>query len=83
MEASEPLAFRGGGGHFGRRAQEGAASAMSTLGLSAKLVEAELGGRGHTVEYEAFSPSEFRGIRDQICTTQGPKVYCTRQVDFW
>jgi len=25
----------------------------------------------------------FRGLRDHICTTYGPKVNCVRQVDLW
>ena len=36
----------------------------------------------NAVEYEGFDPAEFRGLRDQICTTRGPKVNCLRQVDF-
>jgi len=35
----------------------------------------------HSVEFEGFVPPEFWGIRDQICTTQGPEVNCVMQVD--
>ena len=36
----------------------------------------------HTVDYEGFVPFNFGGLRDQICTSYGPKVDCVRQVDF-
>jgi len=36
----------------------------------------------HTVEFEGFHGSDFRTLRDQICTTQGPDADCVRQVDF-
>jgi hypothetical protein len=35
----------------------------------------------HSVELEGFNASRIRGLRDQICTTQGHKVDCVRQVD--
>ena len=35
------------------------------------------------VDCEGFDPAEIRGVRDQICTTEGPKVNHVRQVDFW
>ena len=34
----------------------------------------------HTVEFEGFVRSDFRTLRDQICTTQRPKVNCVRLV---
>jgi len=29
-----------------------------------------------------FVAADIRGLRDQICSTEGPKVNCVRQVDF-
>ena len=31
--------------------------------------------------YAGCDPAEFRRVRDQICTTQGPELNCLRQVD--
>ena len=36
----------------------------------------------HTVEFAGFFGSKFRALRDQICTTEDPKVNHVRQVDF-
>ena len=36
----------------------------------------------NTVEFKGFVASDIRGSRDQICTTEGPKIDCVRQVDF-
>jgi len=42
-----------------------------------------VGGRTiHTVEFDSFVASRFRRLRDQICTTEGPKVNRMMQVDF-
>jgi len=51
---------------------------------SALSLWGDLGRRwwSHTVEFAGFVPPEFWGIRDQICTTWGPKVNCVRRVDF-
>ena len=35
-----------------------------------------------TVGYASFVPPKIGVVRDEICTTQGPKVDCVRQVDF-
>ena len=35
-----------------------------------------------TVDFAGFVAPNVGGLRDQICTTQGPKVDCVRQVDF-
>jgi len=35
----------------------------------------------HLVEFESFVASDVRGLRDQVCTTQGPEVDCVRQFD--
>jgi len=37
----------------------------------------------HTVEHEGFVDPGSGVLRDQTCTTYGPKVNCMRQVDFW
>ena len=37
---------------------------------------------GHAVKFQGFDTEECRGVRDQICTTQGPKLSCVSQVDF-
>ena len=37
----------------------------------------------HTMEHEAFATPAIGGVRDQICTPQGPKVNSVRQVDCW
>ena len=39
-------------------------------------------GESHSVEFEGFVASKFGGLRDQICTTFGPKVNYVLQVDF-
>ena len=39
-------------------------------------------GTDHSVKLEDFDPAKIRGVRDQICTTKGPKVNCVRLVDF-
>jgi len=36
----------------------------------------------HTVEFEGFVASDIQGLRDQICSAQGPKANCGMQVDF-
>ena len=36
----------------------------------------------HSEEYSLLDPTAFRGVRDQIRATFGPKVNCVRQVDF-
>ena len=37
----------------------------------------------HKVDYDVSVSSELWGLRDQICTTQGPQANRVRQVDFW
>ena len=40
-------------------------------------------GRGiHTMDFKGFVPSKFGELRDQICTTLGPKNNCVMQFDF-
>ena len=34
----------------------------------------ETHGLHHSLEYAGFVPLNFRGLRDQICTTQRPEV---------
>ena len=34
-----------------------------------------------SVDFEGFDHAEIRGVRDQICSAQGPKVDCVWQVD--
>ena len=36
----------------------------------------------HSVEYAGFDQAEFRGVRGQIYTTEGPEVNCLKPVDF-
>ena len=36
----------------------------------------------HTMEFEGFVLSNFRTLRDPICTTSGSKIDCVRQIDF-
>ena len=36
----------------------------------------------HSVDFEGFDASDIRGLRDQVCTTQGCNVDCVRQLDF-
>ena len=37
----------------------------------------------HSVEFEGFVDPKTGVLRDQVCTTFGPKVNCEMQVDFW
>ena len=66
------------------------ATLRSSIGTSARLnpaqhvvqVKDQKQAIGHSVDFEGFDPADFRGVRDQICTTYGPKLNCARQVDF-
>jgi len=53
-----------------------------TSSVWCKPVDFQRGLTDHSAEFEGFVASDIRGLRDQICTTFGPKVNCVRQVDF-
>ena len=59
--------------------------AAATLGEPPLRVDTLRGSQpvpSRTVEHAGFVGLKFPPQRDQICTTQGPKVNCVRQVDF-
>jgi hypothetical protein len=39
--------------------------------------------RSRATRFVGFVRSDFLTFLDRICTTQGPKINCLMQVDFW